>query len=288
MSRSAHLWESGSPGIGRRWHAFLIVNPGSGDGGPDELLAAARGARDRDAVLATATTSPALARDADADALGDGGRRRLARARSRRWRSSGACRSCASRSGPATTSRATSGSTATTRSRALDAFVDGRGARDRRRPRERPPVPEQRLARRLRATRPPARSITAGAATRSRGCARSRSSLTQRHAIGLTVDGEPIEARVVLVANNAYEPRRALDRRAQAARRRTALSLCAARACCRSNWEERAGERFTVDARAGRLRAAVDGEPDELETPIEFRDRARARYACSSRARPGG
>jgi diacylglycerol kinase family enzyme len=35
--------------------------------------------------------------------------------------------------------------------------------------------------------------------------------------------------------------------------------------------DERVGERFVVDAAAGRLEAAVDGEPDVLQTPIEFR-----------------
>ena len=38
----------------------------------------------------------------------------------------------------------------------------------------------------------------------------------------------------------------------------------------RSSWEERSGERFTIDAAAGRLQAAIDGEPERLETPIEF------------------
>ena len=33
---------------------------------------------------------------------------------------------------------------------------------------------------------------------------------------------------------------------------------------------ERSGERFVVDAAAGRLEAAIDGEPDVLETPMEF------------------
>jgi diacylglycerol kinase family enzyme len=40
--------------------------------------------------------------------------------------------------------------------------------------------------------------------------------------------------------------------------------------------DERVGERFVVDALAGRLEAAVDGEPDVLRTPIEFRIEPRA------------
>jgi len=40
--------------------------------------------------------------------------------------------------------------------------------------------------------------------------------------------------------------------------------------------EERKAETFVVDAQAGRIAAAVDGEPDLLETPIEFRIEPRA------------
>ena len=44
----------------------------------------------------------------------------------------------------------------------------------------------------------------------------------------------------------------------------------------RAGVEERTGTRFVVDAASGRLAAAVDGEPDVLETPIEFRIEPRA------------
>jgi hypothetical protein len=44
----------------------------------------------------------------------------------------------------------------------------------------------------------------------------------------------------------------------------------------RSSWEERSGERFIIDAARGRLQAAVDGEPEVLDTPIEFTIEARA------------
>jgi hypothetical protein len=33
----------------------------------------------------------------------------------------------------------------------------------------------------------------------------------------------------------------------------------------------KAARRFEIDAGAGRLEAAIDGEPETLETPIEFR-----------------
>ena len=71
---------------------------------------------------------------------------------------------------------------------------------------------------------------------------------------------------MVLVANNAY----ALDLPSLGARERLdegALHLYSPGA----DPPERVGARFVVDAAAGRLEAAVDGEPDVLKTPVEFR-----------------
>jgi diacylglycerol kinase family enzyme len=86
----------------------------------------------------------------------------------------------------------------------------------------------------------------------------------------LTVDGEPVDARVVLVSNNEYElsvlslgERKRLDE--------GLLHVYAPSGLLRAGWEERGRVSVTVGARVGRLRAAVDGEPDVLETPIEFR-----------------
>jgi hypothetical protein len=79
----------------------------------------------------------------------------------------------------------------------------------------------------------------------------------------------------VLVSNNAY----ALDVLSLGERERLdegRLHLYAPRGWFRSSWEERGAERFAIDARDHRLRAAVDGEPDVLETPIEFRVEPRA------------
>ena len=86
--------------------------------------------------------------------------------------------------------------------------------------------------------------------------------------LGITIDGEPVDTRVVLVANNAY----GIDFPFVGARERLdegKLHLYLA-------GDERAGDRFVVDASAGRLEAAVDGEPDVLQTPIEFRIEPRA------------
>jgi diacylglycerol kinase family enzyme len=90
------------------------------------------------------------------------------------------------------------------------------------------------------------------------------------HAVGMAIDGRPVRARVVLVANNSYS----LDVLSLGERKRLdegRLHVYAPTALVRGDWDERAGERFRIDSSAGRLLAAVDGEPDELETPIDFR-----------------
>jgi diacylglycerol kinase family enzyme len=95
--------------------------------------------------------------------------------------------------------------------------------------------------------------------------------VTHRDPLGITIDGEPVESRLVLVANNAY----AFELPSIGARERLdegKLRLYAPG----SDPPERAGERFLVDSSAGRLEAAVDGEPDVLRTPIEFRIEPRA------------
>jgi diacylglycerol kinase family enzyme len=88
--------------------------------------------------------------------------------------------------------------------------------------------------------------------------------VTHRQPLGLTIDGDPVECRLALVANNAY----ALDLPSLGERERLdegKLHLYVPPEA------ERVGERFVVDAAAGKLPAAIDGEPDVLQTPIEFR-----------------
>jgi diacylglycerol kinase family enzyme len=91
-----------------------------------------------------------------------------------------------------------------------------------------------------------------------------------RHGMGMTIDGEPVHARVVLVSNNAYElsvlslgERERLDE--------GLLHVYAPRGLLRSGWRERSCEQVTIDTRAHRVRAAVDGEPEVLQTPLELR-----------------
>ena len=94
-------------------------------------------------------------------------------------------------------------------------------------------------------------------------------SLRRRRGIWARIDGEPISARVLLVANNAYElslfsigERTRLDERT--------LHLYAAKGLLPRAWEERSGERFRLEAPERRLPVAIDGEPAELETPLEL------------------
>jgi diacylglycerol kinase family enzyme len=100
-------------------------------------------------------------------------------------------------------------------------------------------------------------------------------SLRSRPGVWAGIDGEPVRARVVLVANNAYElslfsigERTRLDE--------GRLHVYAARGVLPNAWEERSGERFTIDAPAARLEAAVDGEPAVLRTPLELAIEPRA------------
>jgi len=86
---------------------------------------------------------------------------------------------------------------------------------------------------------------------------------------GLSVDGEPMRVRVLLVSNNAYK----LELLSIGERERLdegLLHLYAGSGILRASWTERSGERFTVDTRTRALRAAIDGEPARLKTPLEF------------------
>jgi diacylglycerol kinase family enzyme len=95
--------------------------------------------------------------------------------------------------------------------------------------------------------------------------------LTHRHPLRLTLDGDRIETRLLLVANNAY----ALEFPSIGARDRLdegRLHLYSLGA----EPPERTGEAFVVDARVDEVEAAVDGEPESLRTPIRFRIEPRA------------
>jgi diacylglycerol kinase family enzyme len=104
-----------------------------------------------------------------------------------------------------------------------------------------------------------------------------------RRPLGITIDGRPVSSRVVLVSNNAY----VLELFSIGERERVdagLLHLYVPRGLLRHGWIERAGLRFEIDAAPHRLQAAFDGEPEVLETPIEFTiDAAALRVLTPSR-----
>jgi diacylglycerol kinase family enzyme len=106
-----------------------------------------------------------------------------------------------------------------------------------------------------------------------------------REPLGITIDGQTIAARVVLVSNNAYT----LDLFSIGERDRLdagRLRLYVPVGPLRRGWVEREAAAFEIGASAGRLEAAVDGEPEVLETPIEFTIEPRALRVLLPR-RPG-
>jgi diacylglycerol kinase family enzyme len=84
------------------------------------------------------------------------------------------------------------------------------------------------------------------------------------------VDGAEVRASVVLVANNDYR----LDVFSLGARERLdegALHVYAARGLRRLRWTETRAEQVTIETRTSPARAAVDGEPALLSSPLRLR-----------------
>jgi diacylglycerol kinase family enzyme len=99
--------------------------------------------------------------------------------------------------------------------------------------------------------------------------------LRRRPQVWATVDGEPVRARVVLFANNAYE----LSLFAIGERERLdegRLHLYTASGLLPRTWQDLSAERFRLEAPGGRVRAAIDGEAVELETPLDLAIEPRA------------
>ena len=252
---------------------YLIVNPRSGDGGSDELLAAAADRGVTTHVLRPGDDLEALARAADADAVGmAGGDGSL-----------GAVAAVALERGlpfvciPFGTRNHFARDVGLDRDDpigALDAFVDGTERK----------VDVGRVNDRLFLNNV-SLGVYAGLVHRREKHRRRRDTLARvralgavvrhRHRIGLTVDGRPVEARVVLVSNNAYE----LNMLSLGERERLdegRLHLYAPTGLFRSDWVEHACTSLRIDVAGHRVRAAVDGEPELLTTPLEFAVEPRA------------
>jgi diacylglycerol kinase family enzyme len=89
-----------------------------------------------------------------------------------------------------------------------------------------------------------------------------------RHTLHATIDGEPVRARVIFVGNNRYE----LSLFTVGARERLdegELFLWTAGGWLPTSWEQRTGRSFRIDTGGHRVRAATDGEPIVLETPVD-------------------
>ena len=96
-----------------------------------------------------------------------------------------------------------------------------------------------------------------------------------RHRLHVTVDGEEIAARIVVVASNDYE----LSLFSLGERRSLTdglLHLYTARGWLPREWKERSSAGFTLDGRQARLPGALDGEPVVLEPPVRFEIAPRA------------
>lgn len=89
-----------------------------------------------------------------------------------------------------------------------------------------------------------------------------------RHTLRATIDGDPVRARAIFVGNNAYE----LSLFTVGARERLdagELTLWTAAGPLPTSWAKRTGTSFRIDTRGPRVRAAIDGEPVVLDTPLE-------------------
>jgi diacylglycerol kinase family enzyme len=95
-------------------------------------------------------------------------------------------------------------------------------------------------------------------------------SLRHRHRLRFEIEGEIVAARVVLVANNAYS----LDVFDVGERERLdegRIHLYVPEGLFPGRWHDRATVDLTIDVAGHRVQAAIDGEPVELETPLDFR-----------------
>jgi diacylglycerol kinase family enzyme len=90
-----------------------------------------------------------------------------------------------------------------------------------------------------------------------------------RHGLHAKIDGDEVRARVILIGNNRY----AVDRFTLGVRERLdegVLQLWAAAGWLPTAWEEQVAALFRIEVPSGRVRAAIDGEPVVLDSPLEL------------------
>jgi diacylglycerol kinase family enzyme len=96
-----------------------------------------------------------------------------------------------------------------------------------------------------------------------------------RHRLHVRVNGEALTTRVLLIGNNLYE----LELSTLGERKRLdagELQLWAADGWTPRAWHERVASSFTIDPGSARVRAAIDGEPVVLDSPIRAESLPRA------------
>lgn len=97
----------------------------------------------------------------------------------------------------------------------------------------------------------------------------------ERHRLQARLDGEPVRARILLVANNSYEVSLyTLGERSSLEEGR--LHLYAADGWLPTRWTERSGQSFRLEVGRVVTLAAADGEPLAVRSPLVFECRPRA------------
>ena len=113
---------------------------------------------------------------------------------------------------------------------------------------------------------------------RGEALARARGLLAvahHRHRLRVRVNGEELVARVLLVGNNRYEVSLfTLGERARLDG--SELQLWAAAGVLPTAWEERVGPQFTIELPESTVRAAIDGEPAVLDSPLRLESSPKA------------
>jgi diacylglycerol kinase family enzyme len=90
-----------------------------------------------------------------------------------------------------------------------------------------------------------------------------------RQGLHARVNGEDARARVLLIGNNRYD----VDLFTLGVRERLdegVLQLWAAAGWLPTTWEEQVGPSFRIELPGERVRVAIDGEPVELDSPLEL------------------
>jgi diacylglycerol kinase family enzyme len=97
-----------------------------------------------------------------------------------------------------------------------------------------------------------------------------------RDPVALTIDGAPFSAHLILVANNSYAPPHMFALGERQCLDGGTLFLYVAAGMLPRHWDEREASSIVVDSLGRDVRAAIDGEPAQLPTPLELTIEPRA------------